>query len=234
MGGVRQCIVVLTKPAKPGRVKTRLIGGDLTAERAARLHAAFLHDVAAELAGVHADLRIAWALEPGEEPAIELLPTGIDVIHGSQRGADLGERIFHALEQTAAAGYDRVAAVGSDYPLLTAATVDRAFDLLVASDVVLGPADDGGYYCIATGSGQLDRRLFENIEWSTERVLAQTLERCRQLGAAVALLDRGADVDTPDDLDELCRQLAEPDSARRCLRTCSVLESWGRLTETVR
>ena len=85
-----RCLVLFTKPAVPGRVKTRLIG-ELSAEEEALLHAAFVDDTLERLRRAPCELRIAWAAEPGGE----LPEVGVPAIR--QRGADLGERLFHGL-----------------------------------------------------------------------------------------------------------------------------------------
>ncbi len=82
---------------------------------------------------------------------------------------------------------------------------------------MLGPAEDGGYYLIALRAAALDPRLFAEIPWSTAGVLAATLERCRELGLAVELLPRAADVDTPADLRRLAAEMAAGDLG--CPRT---------------
>src|SRR4029077_14050553 len=99
------------------------------------------------------------------------------------------------------------------------------------ADVALGPAEDGGYYLIAVRPGALSRRLFEGIAWSTERVLAQTLERCRELGLRVAMLPMAADVDTPDDLRRLAARLGEEPEGGcpACPRTRELLAAWQLL-----
>lgn len=217
-------LLLFTKPARAGRVKTRLIG-DLTADQAAELHAAFLGDLLDRLRPGSFELRLAWALEPHEE-----MPDGL-LAGVRQRGADLGERLYVALAEAAAPedGGATVAAVGSDHPTLPLELVHRAFEAVESdADLALGPAEDGGYYLIAVRPGALFRRLFDGIAWSTERVLAQTLERCRELGLEVAMLPVAADVDTPDDLRRLAARLAEgPDGA--CPRTRELLAAWQLL-----
>lgn len=216
-----RCLLLFTKPAEPGRVKTRLVG-HLTAEQAADLHAAFLSDVVARLVGGRFDLRIAWALTEGEEPPFGD-PPGL-----RQEGADLGRRLFNGLA-TAARRYPLVAAVGSDHPALPLEHVEAAFDALAAgADVVLGPADDGGYYLVGVRREALHPDLFDGVAWSTDSVLADTLERCRRRGLEVELAPRGADVDTPDDLAHLVRHLAAG-SAPPCPATEELLASWGLL-----
>jgi len=220
-------LLLFTKPARAGRVKTRLVG-DLTAEEAAALHAAFLADLAARLAPEPFGLTFAWALDPGE-PLPEPPEAGLAGVR--QEGEELGERLHTALA-AAAAEAPYVAALGSDHPTLPAAVVERAFALLAAgAPIVLGPAEDGGYYLIALAAerfpGGIPRRLFAGIDWSTERVLEQTLARCRELGLEPLLLPMAADVDTPEDLRRLALRMAGSDLG--CPRTRALLAAWGRL-----
>lgn len=225
-------LLLFTKLARAGRVKTRLIG-DLTPAQAAELHAAFVADLVARLTGASCDLHLAWAVEPGEAlPAADaaevLALTGVAGLSGRlQEGADLGERLYGALSG-AAREASAVAALGSDHPSLPVELVERAFAAIEAgARVVLGPAEDGGYYLIALAA-PVPRRLFEEIDWSTGRVLAQTLERCAELGITPALLPRAADIDTPEDLARLARRMATSDLG--CPRTRHLLAAWGRLS----
>jgi hypothetical protein len=216
-------LLLFTKPAREGRVKTRLIG-DLTAAQAAALHAAFLADLLDRLRAGEFELRLAWALEPGEE-----IPAG-PVPGLRQEGEGLGERLYRALAAAAAEAGDAgvVMALGSDHPTLPLALVHRAFERVEAgADVVLGPAEDGGYYLIALSAGAVAPRLFEEIAWSTGRVLAATLDRCRELGLAVELLPAAADVDTPEDLRRLAGSLEQGDLG--CPRTRTLLDGLGFL-----
>jgi hypothetical protein len=220
MSPARRLLLLFTKPAREGRVKTRLIG-DLTAAEAAALHTAFLEDLLCRLREGDFELRLAWALEPEEE-----IPGG-PVAGVRQQGDDLGERLYRALS-AAAAEAGAVAALGSDHPTLPLELVHRAFETVEAgADVVLGPAEDGGYYLIALRASAVARRLFEEIAWSTERVLPATLERCRELGFRVELLPAASDVDTPEDLRRLAARMASCDLG--CPRTRELLGAWRRL-----
>lgn len=211
-----RCLLLFTKPARAGKVKTRLIG-DLTPAEAARLHAAFRDDLLARLQGGGFELRIAWALDAEEE-----LPAG-PVPGMRQQGSDLGERLYRALSGT---GTGAVAAIGSDHPTLPLELVHRAFAAVEAgADVALGPAEDGGYYLIALRSGAISPRLFADIAWSTEQVLPATLERCRELGLTVELLPTASDVDTPDDLRRLAARMTGSDLG--CPRTRDLLAALG-------
>ena len=212
-------LLLFTKPAREGRVKTRLIG-DLTAAEAAALHAAFLEDLLDRLRAGEFELRIAWALEPGEA-----IPEG-PWPGMRQEGGDLGERLYRALHDAAAAGAGAVAALGSDHPTLPLEIVHRAFETIESgADVVLGPAEDGGYYLIALRAGAVTPRLFAEIAWSTDQVLAATMDRCRELGFVVKLLPEASDVDTPEDLRRLAARMADDDLG--CPRTRTLLAELG-------
>lgn len=215
-----RCVVLFTKPARAGRVKTRLIGA-LTPDQAAELHAAFLADLLERLQDGPFDLQIAWAVD-ADEPLPERPSAGF-----RQEGVDLGERLYRGLRRVGR-DYPLVAAVGSDHPDLPIDRLTEAFvGLTTGADVVLGPAQDGGYYLIAVTQEALGRQLFSGIPWSTERVLEATLEQCRQLGLSVDLLAREADVDTAADLERLAASLAlRPDA---CPRTQHLLATWGRM-----
>lgn len=213
--------MLLTKPAIPGRVKTRLIG-ELTPEQAAELQDAFMADLLERLAGGDFTLEVAWALDPGEP--LPQTPWG----GFRQQGGDLGERLFHALA-TGAEGHDLVAAIGSDHPELPLSHIRGAFEKLAGgSDVVLGPTTDGGYYLVGATKRSLSREIFTGIDWSTERVLTATLQKCRNLGLSVELLPMGEDVDTPADLRRLVTRLAAGDYD--CPRTIGLLEAWRRIS----
>lgn len=223
------CLLLFTKPAQPGRVKTRLIGsrlggreGGLTPEQAAELHEAFLDDLTTRLATGRLDLTLAWALEEGEA----LPDSGHPAIR--QTGEDLGERLFEALSG-AARKHSLVGAVGSDHPEVALEEVERGFSLLRGGvDVVLGPATDGGYYFVGVRAASLRRELFTGIEWSTSGVLEATLERCRDLSLSLMLLREHSDVDTPEDLDRLSRRLqssTDPLSGV-CPSTSELLRQW--------
>jgi rSAM/selenodomain-associated transferase 1 len=218
-----RCLVLFTKPARPGRVKTRLVG-ELTAEEAARLHQAFLDDLLERLRQGHFDLRVAWDLDPDDELPAPPWPGARSV---RQEGRDLGRRLHRALSE-AGHHYAAVAALGSDHPHIPLEAVHDAFERVEAgADLVLGPAEDGGYYLVAVPGPRVPRRIFEAVPWSTSQVLPVTIERSREEGLRVELLATGWDVDRPEDLDRLAAELTRDDHG--CRRTRSLLEMWGRL-----
>src|SRR4029077_946978 len=126
-----------------------------------------------------------------------------------------------------------VSARGGVHPPVPVELVERAFARVEGgADVVLGPAEDGGYYLIALRASAVAPRLFAEIAWSTGEVLPATLARCRELGLAVELLPVAADVDTPDDLHRLAARMAGEDDLG-CPRTRSLLASLGFLPSQI-
>ena len=210
---------VMIKAPRPGASKTRLVP-PLTHEEAAALSVCFLRDTAANIAaacesGAGAAAGVAVYTPIGAESAFdELLPAHFSLL--AQRGDGFGERLFNAADDLLRTGHDSLCLIDSDSPTLpTGALAAAVTELARPGDrVVLGPADDGGYYLI--GVKQAHRNLFERIDWSTGRVLAQTVERARELGLAVALLPAWYDVDDAPTLARLCEELFDPASTAAC------------------
>ena len=199
---------IMTKAPEPGKVKTRLTP-PLTAEEAADLNRCFLRDIAGSIAIAGKERRsegVAVYMPVGAEAAYEnILPRDFYLI--PQRGDAFGQRLVVAAEDLFAAGFASVCLINSDSPTVPSTTfVEAVGELAKPGDrVVLGPSDDGGYYLI--GVKNLHARLFEEIEWSTERVLAQTLERAAEIGVDVHQLPAGYDVDDGTTLQRLCDEL---------------------------
>jgi hypothetical protein len=109
--------------------------------------------------------------------------------------------MFLALEQGLKTAKS-VVLVGSDCPVLDRAYLLQAFEALERADLVLGPAEDGGYVLI--GARGLARSLFDGVRWGSGEVLSQTLANAEQAGMRTALLEELYDVDEPDDLQRWC------------------------------
>jgi hypothetical protein len=125
-----------------------------------------------------------------------------------QRGHDLGQRMHAAFEELLIDCHCPSAIlIGSDIPLLTVAHLKAAGDRLrSAGDVVLGPADDGGYYLIGLRTAQ--SRLFEGLEWGTDHVFSDTVRIAERLGFTPQVVESAYDVDTIEDLRRLERDVA--------------------------
>jgi hypothetical protein len=117
----------------------------------------------------------------------------------AQRGTDLGDRMACAFEDLFSLGHTRVFLIGSDLPTLPGAAVHAAMRALRrGTDLVLGPAADGGYYLVGLRAPQPE--LFREIDWSTPSVLEQTSARAQRLGLTMQLVTECEDVDGPDSL----------------------------------
>jgi rSAM/selenodomain-associated transferase 1 len=197
-------LVIMAKQPAVGRTKTRLCP-PLTPAEAAALYEALLRDTI-ELGASLEGVRLAIAVTPPEatEDFRQISPP--DTLLLPVACADIGDCLNRALNRLLAAGYPQAIAINSDGPTLPAAYVRQALARLAEVDAVLGPSEDGGYYLI--GLTQLRPELFRDIEWSSERVTAQTLSRAEALGLNVALLPPWYDVDTAADLDRLRAELA--------------------------
>ena len=215
-------LAVMTKAPQAGRVKTRLVP-PLTPEEAAELNKCFLRDTTAAISNAcsrrpvgdarasHSEAAtaargIAVYTPVGAESAYtDVLPADFSLL--PQRGDEFGERLYFAVEDLFKCGFDSLCLIDSDSPTVPAKNFEQAIELLSASEdrVVLGPSDDGGYYLI--GMKKPHRHLFEQIDWSTERVLNQTIQRANKIGLEVKLLRTGYDVDDDASLRRLCSEL---------------------------
>ena len=229
-------LAVMTKAPQAGRVKTRLVP-PLTPEEAAELNKCFLRDTTAAISSVCSRRSVGDAGEMDFKPAAsashseaataacgvavytpvgaesaydDLLPAGFSLL--PQRGDKFGERLYFALEDLFKCGFASVCLINSDSPTVPAENFAEAVGQLNTHEgrVVLGPSDDGGYYLI--GVKKPNRQLFEQIDWSTERVLKQTIQRATEIGLEVKLLPVGYDVDDDAGLRRLCDELLGEDA----------------------
>src|SRR5262245_16605447 len=134
-----------------------------------------------------------------------ILPADFSLL--PQRGDQFGERLYFAVEDLFKCGFESVCLIDSDSPTVPAENFAKAVQLLGRREdrVVLGPSDDGGYYLI--GVKKPHRHLFEQIDWSTERVLKQTIQRATEMGLETKLLPTGYDVDDEASLRRLSTEL---------------------------
>jgi rSAM/selenodomain-associated transferase 1 len=114
-----------------------------------------------------------------------------------QEGQDLGERMANAFARSFELGMEKVVLIGTDCPTLQSNHLNEAFEALTHSDLVVGPATDGGYYLI--GMNRRADYLFEGITWSTSQVLSETLNVASQHGLTTTLLCELDDIDTQED-----------------------------------
>lgn len=187
-------VLLFAKAPHPGRVKTRL-ARDVGADRAAAIYDALAVYVARRVASASAVT--VWC-DPPSAVAEVAQWLGIDRVQ-PQRGADLGERLAHAFaSHFAGPAAPPALAIGADAPDIEPRHLADAERALGASDIVLGPSYDGGYYLI--GMRRHHPGVFAGVPWGTDRVLDATLERCEGLGLTAALVSPLHDVDTLADL----------------------------------
>lgn len=200
-------LAIVAKYPLPGTVKTRL-AATIGAAQAAELYRAFLRDLAARFtqAAQRDGYSLVWAHTPGPGDLGEIVGGSARLLR--QRGSDFAERLHNVSADLGATGYRRVVVISSDSPHLPAAWVRAAFTALDRSPVVLGPAEDGGYYLVGVRAEPAPPDLFRGIQMSTPRVFAETLARSAELGISPELLPATFDVDEAADLRQLARALA--------------------------
>ncbi len=238
---IRRLFVLFARSPYGEGVKTRLASccDDPTRRR---LHHAFVLDSLANLRGAarrHAGqvwFRVAspWPTPaPASGDVFPLPPWLTGPALAVQAGESFGERLHYVFQEAFAAGYTQVVVVGSDTPLLPGHLIDMAVASLERVPVVLGPAEDGGYYLIGI-SAALNRaeHVFEGIAWGTAQVLTQTQARCAETGVTPAVLPGYFDIDRCADLGRLVRDLTGLANPRR-YATGRLLQALGRLATPV-
>lgn len=201
-------LAIMTKAPRAGTVKTRL-QPPLTPEEAAELNVCFLRDIAAAIISSRGESKgVGVFTPPGSEGEYaNVLPS--DFVLVPQRGDSFGERLTNAAADLLRVGFESCCLINSDSPTVTADAFRQAMVQLqhVDNRIVLGPSDDGGYYLI--GMRKVYRRLFEDIDWSTEQVFAQTLDRAQELTLSVHVLPKFYDIDDATALRRLCGELLD-------------------------
>jgi rSAM/selenodomain-associated transferase 1 len=202
----------MAKAPRIGDAKTRLVP-PLSAAEAAELSGCFIHDAAENIAAAaqHAAIEgyIAYSPPEAEAAFVPLVVAGTRLLPSRRPG--LAASLYDAATDLLGAGYGSVCLVNSDSPTLpTEVMIDAARVLSPPGDrIVLGPAEDGGYYLI--GLKQAHARLFEDIAWSTPLVFAQTVERAREIGLDPIVLPVWYDVDDISALQRLDTDLRGTD-----------------------
>lgn len=201
-------IVVMSKLPIPGKTKTRLIG-KMSPEECAAFHLACLKDTAKLVqeiklpsylyltGGNSLDLLTGKGL-----PENDLLEYGLSAEELDQfticrqTGIDLGERMSNVFRDLLKK-HERVLVIGADIPGILPEEIIEGVKYLDKVDVLLGPAEDGGYYLI--GMSNYYPELFTDIPWGTEKVLAKTLAQVKGSGLSASCLPFKTDIDTWDD-----------------------------------
>jgi len=181
--------VFLRKPEK-GKVKTRLaatIGDDAALDIYEQLISTTLGQVA------QLDIP-TYLFYAGGLPATE---TRLPVFtYMQQHAGDLGRKMADALTFVLSR-HQKAVIIGSDCPYLSASILRESFSEMDETDLVIGPALDGGYYLL--GCKKMHPRLFEGNNWSTALVLEQTKAKIIEENLTCTYLQPLADIDTEED-----------------------------------
>ncbi|GAB5489228.1 MAG: TIGR04282 family arsenosugar biosynthesis glycosyltransferase [Parasphingorhabdus sp.] len=181
-------MVLFTRYPVAGEAKTRLIPA-IGAAAAAEVHKRLAEQTVTLFLQSGQSIEVHYT--GGNAAQFEdWLGSGADYIE--QPEGDLSRKLLAALDPAP------VIFFGSDTPDLQSGHIDAAIDALQKHDITIGPAEDGGYYLI--GMRRPFPVLFENIPWSTDAVLNETMERAQRNGLSVKLLETLSDCDLPEDL----------------------------------
>jgi uncharacterized protein len=200
-------LIIFTRYPTPGKVKTRLIPA-IGAEGAALLHRRMTGQVIDRSRTLQSDLPVTIAVHFDGDNYQQMSDwLGMDLIYQPQGEGDVGVRMARSFA-TACQQNCSAVLIGTDCPELTTEILAQAFELLQSGrDLVLGGAVDGGYYLI--GMRDYHPELFVDIDWSTDRVLQQTIAIANHLNLAIGYLPTLTDIDRPEDLPILTQNLAE-------------------------
>ena len=188
----KNLLIVFTRNPELGKVKTRLAKtvGNATALKIYIFLLERTRDIAVQ---VSADKAVYYSVKVRENDIWD----ANNFQKHQQVGEDLGIRMLHAFKNGFKAGYEKVMIIGSDLYDLTAETIENAFIALEDNEVVIGPAEDGGYYLL--GMNSLEEKVFKNKNWGTETVRKNTLEELKD--KKVFLLGELNDVDVFEDIE---------------------------------
>ncbi len=210
----KEALVVMAKAPREGEVKTRLIGA-LTAAEAAEAYTNFLRDTFGLVEAVREgretlQIVLCYTPEGAAEDFEKIEREGSLML--AQRGESLGERLINCFADLFEFGFDSVVVIGGDSPTLPEEFLLEALDSLADENhVVIGPAEDDGFYLI--GMRKLHKKIFEDIPWGSGGVLAATESRANEAGLNLIRLPVWYDVDTPEELERLKREIGEDKSA---------------------
>ena len=208
--------LIMAKAPVPGTAKTRL---RLHPESAARLQSALIRD-AVEKTSVLGPTIVAGTPADALDLIRPLLPRGVRLF--AQAGKDLGERMFDAVSRLFEEGQEPILVLGTDAPTLPSGAMLDAAHALKTHDASIIGSDDGGY--VGLGLRGPHEALFRDMAWSTRSVYRETLERAEEAGLSLYKGRSHYDVDTPEDLDRLRRELLErPGLAPRTAETLEEL-----------
>jgi uncharacterized protein len=207
----KKSLIIFIKTPKLDHVKTRL-AGDIHSRDVLELYKAFLKDLDHRF-NKREEYTTWYAIAPEHYDDGVLSRLVRMDNHFIQDGHDQGARMNHAFSYLSNMDFQKMVLIGGDIPEITNEIIYQAFSALDDNNCVLGPTSDGGYYLI--GLRHPEPGIFQDITWSSEKVLQQTIIQLQKLAKKTRLLIHLNDVDTLDDLRQVYSNLAtqEKDSA---------------------
>jgi len=188
----KNLLLIFTRNPELGKAKTRL-AKTVGEETALEIYKFLLERTRNISSKVTSDKAVYYSVKVREN---DIWNANIYQKH-QQVGEDLGIRMLNAFKNGFEAGYKKVLIIGSDLYDLTSQNIENAFKQLDTNDVVIGPAEDGGYYLL--GMNSLQENIFKNKNWGTETVRKDTLEDLQD--KKVLLLPELNDVDVFEDIE---------------------------------
>lgn len=187
----KKLVLVFTRNPELGKVKTRL-AATIGEKNALEVYVYLLTHTKNCISQVNATKRVLYS----EAITLHDIWDNTTFEKDIQQGTDLGMRMQHAFEKGFEDGFNKIVIVGSDLPTLDSKDIEDAFLLLDTNEVVIGPAEDGGYYLL--GLKSIPNGIFENKNWGTNSVLADTLTNLSHIQTAFIKLKN--DIDTIEDI----------------------------------
>lgn len=190
----KRLLLIFTRNPQLGKCKTRLAAtiGD---QAALDVYVFLLEHTRSITASLDASKQVYYS----EEIANDDLWSLNTFEKKQQVGEDLGQRMHNAFAEGFKDGYEHILIIGSDMYDLSTKDLEAAFDALETNEVVLGPAEDGGYY--ALGLSRMHQALFENKQWGTASVLKDSLADLKD--TTYFLLEEKNDVDYYEDIKDI-------------------------------
>ncbi|WP_408023502.1 TIGR04282 family arsenosugar biosynthesis glycosyltransferase [Tenacibaculum sediminilitoris] len=187
----RNLLLIFTRNPELGKVKTRL-AKTIGKEAALNIYRFLLEHTKQVTQNLSCDKAVYYSAKIRENDIWD----ATTYQKHQQEGSDLGERMHNAFQQAFSTGYEKVVIIGSDLPDVTSEHINDAFQKLNSNDVVMGPAEDGGYYLL--GIKKLHANIFQHKDWGTSTVRKDTLNDLQN--ESVHLLETLNDVDVFDDI----------------------------------
>lgn len=189
-------ILVFAKAPVVGKVNTRLIP-EIGLEKATQLQHDLIHERLTSLTGSDLCKVVLYCMPDITADFFKHCSKRYAVELNKQRGVDLGERMANAVDEQSRA-FDKVIVVGTDAPALDCPQIENAIKALTqGNDVVIVPAEDGGYVLI--GMHDCHKALFFSVPWGTDRVLIKTRANGVAAGLKQVELETSWDIDRVDD-----------------------------------